>query len=421
VYFYKIMNIGGNSMLPLDGMKVLDLTQFLAGPYCTMVLSDMGADVTKIEKFPLGDDSRRLGPFINDEGYCFAMPNRNKKSLALDLKSQKGIQIFTRLAEEADVIIENFRPGVSARLGIDYETIKLRNPGIIYCSISGFGQTGPYSSKGGFDIIAQGMTGFMRMTGHPGGKPAKVGIAINDIAAGATALYGILGAYVHKLKTGKGQYLDTSLVDSGLAWTVWESAAYFGSGEVPQPTGTRHRRSTPYQAYRTEDGYVTIGAGNQRLWERVCNQVLNTPHWLEDPLFMSLDARVENVDLLEEKIEEITTTKPTTHWIELLDKAGVPAGPVYTYDQALNDPHVLSRDMVVEMEHPKLGKIKTLGIPIKFSETPLQIRQPAAWLGQHTTETLKKIGYSDEEIEALFEEGVIYNKYQEEAGVENGK
>ncbi|MBD8067931.1 CaiB/BaiF CoA transferase family protein [Bacillus sp. PS06] len=409
-------------MLPLDGMKVLDLTQYLAGPYCTMVLSDMGADVTKIEKFPLGDDSRRLGPFINDEGYCFAMPNRNKKSLAIDLKSQKGKQIFTRLAEEADVIIENFRPGVTARLGIDYETIKERNPGIIYCSISGFGQTGPYSSKGGFDIIAQGVTGFMRMTGQPDGKPAKVGIAINDIAAGATALYGILGAYVHKLKTGKGQYLDTSLVDSGLAWTVWESAAYFGKGEVPEPTGTRHRRSTPYQAYRTADGYVTIGAGSQRLWERLCKEVLNTTEWLTDPRFESLDSRVINVDVLEKEIENITTTKPTSYWVEKLDAAGVPAGPVYTYDQTLNDPHVLARDMVVEVDHPKLGKIKTLGIPIKFSETPLQIRRPAAWLGQDTVETLQSAGYTDEEINELFEEGVIYNKYrEEEVGVNNGK
>lgn len=408
-------------MLPLDGMKVLDLTQFLAGPYCTMVLADMGADVTKIERFPSGDDSRRLGPFINGEGYCFAMPNRNKKSLALDLKSEKGKQIFLRLTEEADVVIENFRPGVTKRLGIDYESVKLKNPGIIYCSISGFGQTGPYSHKGGFDIIAQGITGFMRMTGEPNGRPAKVGIAINDISAGATALYGILGAYVHKMRTGEGQYLDTSLVEAGLAWTVWESAAYFGAGEVPQPTGTRHRRSTPYQAFQTKDGYVTIGAGNQRLWERLCNQVLDKQEWISDPRFIDLNKRMEHIDELEQLIEEILINEETAYWVEKLDQAGVPAGPVYTYDQTLSDPHMQARDMVVDVKHPKLGDIKTIGIPIKFSKTPLSIRKPASWLGQETTETLKSIGLSDDEIEKLYEDGVVFNKYREEVGINNGK
>lgn len=398
-------------MIPLNGVKILDLTQFLAGPYCTMVLSDFGADVTKIERFPGGDDSRRLGPFINDEGYCFAMPNRNKKSLALDLKSEKGVEIFLELAKKADVIIENFRPGVMKKLGIDYETINSINSGIIYCSISGFGQYGPYSQKGGFDIIAQGITGFMRMTGEPNGRPAKVGIAINDIAAGATAIYGIMGAYIHKLKTGEGQYLDTSLVDAGLAWTVWESAAYFGAGEVAKATGTRHRRSTPYQSYKTKDGFVTVGAGNQRLWERVCNDVINKPEWIEDPRFVDLAKRMENIDLLEREIELILIQEPTSYWVEKLDETGVPAGPVYTYDQALNDSHVLARDMVVEIEHPKLGKIKSLGIPIKMSKTPLSIRTPAPWLGQHTTETLRDIGLTENEIDHLFEANVVYDKY----------
>ncbi|MDQ0338097.1 crotonobetainyl-CoA:carnitine CoA-transferase CaiB-like acyl-CoA transferase [Caldalkalibacillus uzonensis] len=400
-------------MLPLQGMKVLDLTQFLAGPYCTMVLADMGAEVTKVEKFPQGDDSRRLGPFINGEGYCFAMPNRNKKSLALNLKSAKGREIFLKLAKEADVVIENFRPGVTQKLGIDYEQVAKVNPGIIYCSISGFGQYGPYSHKGGFDIIAQGFTGFMRMTGEPDGRPVKVGIAINDIAAGATAIYGILGAYIHKMKTGEGQYLDTSLVDAGLAWTVWESAAYFGAGEIPEPTGTRHRRSTPYQAYKTKDGFVTIGAGNQRLWERLCQQVLKRPEWIEDPRFIDLATRMENIDILEQEIEHILRQETTSYWVQKLDEAGIPGGPVYTYDQALNDPHVEAREMVVELDHPKLGRIKTIGIPIKFSKTPLAIREPAPLLGQHTTEKLKEIGLSEEEIERLYQEEVVYAKYGE--------
>ncbi|MFD1848799.1 CaiB/BaiF CoA transferase family protein [Oceanobacillus bengalensis] len=400
-------------MLPLDGVKILDLTQFLAGPYCTMVLSDMGAEVTKIERFPGGDDSRRLGPFINDEGYPFAMPNRNKKSLALDLKSDKGKEIFHKLAEEADVIIENFRPGVVKKLGIDYETIEKKNPSIIYCSISGFGQTGPYSQKGGFDIIAQGITGLMRMTGEPNGKPAKVGIAINDIAAGATAIYSILGAYVHRLKSGEGQYIDTSLVDAGLAWTIWESAAYFGSGEVASATGTRHRRSTPYQSYQAKDGYVTVGAGNQKLWELFCKGVVNKPEWIDDPRYKTLMNRMDHIDELEQEIETIFVTETMEYWVDRLDKAGIPAGPVYTYDQTLNDPHVNARNMIVEMEHPKLGPIKTIGIPAKFSKTPLQIKSPAPWLGQHTTEKLIEAGYTEDEIVEMYENGIVYNKYEE--------
>ncbi|UJL45567.1 CoA transferase [Virgibacillus sp. NKC19-16] len=400
-------------MLPLDGVKILDLTQYLAGPYCTMVLSDMGADVTKIERFPGGDDSRRLGPFINEEGYSFAMPNRNKQSLALDLKSEKGVEIFHKLAAEADVIIENFRPGVVKKLGIDYETIEKINSSIIYCSISGFGQYGPYSKKGGFDIIAQGITGFMRMTGEPDGKPAKVGIAINDIAAGSAAIYSILGAYVHRLKTGEGQYLDTSLVDAGLAWTVWESAGYFGSGEVAKATGTRHRRSTPYQSYEAKDGYVTVGAGNQKLWELFCNKVINKPEWIQDQRFKSLMDRMDNIDELEKEIEAIFIKETMEYWVDKLDDAGIPAGPVYTYDQTLNDPHVKEREMIVEMEHPKLGTIKTIGVPVKFSKTPLKIRSAAPWLGQNTTEKLKEAGYSDEEINKLYENEIVYNKYEE--------
>lgn len=403
-------------MLPLDGVKILDLTQFLAGPYCTMVLSDMGAEVTKIERFPGGDDSRRLGPFINDEGYCFAMANRNKKSLALDLKSEKGVDIFHKLAADADIIIENFRPGVTKKLNIDYETIKEVKPDIIYCSISGFGQTGPYSQKGGFDIIAQGVTGFMRMTGEPGGRPAKVGIAINDIAAGASAIYGILGAYIHRQNTGEGQYLETSLVDAGLAWTIWESAAYFGKGEVPEATGTRHRRSTPYQSYRTQDGYVTVGAGSQRLWEKFCHHVVEKPEWITAEKYIDLQKRMDNIDELEQDIEAIFQEKPTAYWVEKLDDAGVPAGPVYTYDQTLNDPHIKAREMIVEMEHPKLGQIKTIGVPVKYSKTPLQIRSAAPWLGQNTAEKLREIGLDEDEIAKLYEEEVIYNKYREEEG-----
>lgn len=403
-------------MLPLDGFKVLDLTRFLSGPYCTMVLADMGADVIKVERFPEGDDSRRLGPMVNDESYPAAMPNRNKRSLGIDLKSETGREAFLELAKTADCVIENFRPGVTGRLGIDYEAVAAVKPDVIYCSITGFGQTGPYRLRAGFDIIAQGVSGLMRMTGQPDGEPAKVGVAINDIAAGSTAAYSILGAQIHRMKSGEGQYVDISLVDAGLAWTVWESGAYFGSGEVAGPTGTRHRRSTPYQAFRTKDGYVTIGANNQRLWERLCKQVLGKPEWLEDPRYATLQARMDNIDELERDIHAVVGREPTEHWVELLDEAGVPGGPVLRYDETLANKQVLARDMVVDIEHPKIGPMKTLGVAPKLSATPLTIRTPAPWLGQHTDEVLREAGIDDDAIDRMYDDGAIYDRYRNQRG-----
>ena len=271
--------------LPLEGVKVLDLTNVMAGPYCAMVLGDMGAEVIKIENFPEGDSSRRFEPQVNGESYCFAVLNRNKKSLAVDMKNPRGKEVIMKLGEQADIVLENFRPGVVRKLGIDYDSFKARNPGLIYASMSGFGQTGPYGKKGGFDIIAQGMSGIMMMTGYPGGRPAKVGIAMNDIASGVTALYGILGAYIGRLRHGSGQYLETSLLEAGLAWSIWEFGAFFGSGEIPVATGTRHRRSAPYQAYRSKDGYVTVGASNEKLWRNFCTMVCDKPEWMTDPRF----------------------------------------------------------------------------------------------------------------------------------------
>lgn len=398
--------------LPLEGVRVLDLTSIMAGPYCTMVLGDMGAEVIKIENFPEGDGSRRFDPKVNDESYCFAVLNRNKKSVGLNMKDARGKAAFLKLAEKADIITENFRPGVTKKLGIDYETIAKLNPGVIYASMSGFGQTGPYGKKGGFDIVAQGMSGIMMMTGYPGGRPAKVGIAMNDIASGVTALYAILGAYIGRLRGGKGQYLETSLLEAGLAWTHWESGAYFGSGELPTATGTRHRRSTPYQAYKTQDGYVTVGGNNQKLWTAFCTSVCGKPEWLSDPRFNPLAKRLENIDELEREIETVFATQPTAHWVEKLDAAGVPGGPVYTYDQILSDPHIEARKMVVEMEHPKIGRMKSLGIPVKSTGELLAIRNAAPWLGQHSEEVLKTLGYGAGDIEALYAEGVLYDKYR---------
>lgn len=398
--------------LPLEGVKVLDLTSVMAGPYCTMVLGDMGAEVIKVENFPEGDASRSFNPKVNDESYCFAVLNRNKKSVALNMKQARGKEIFLKLAASADIIAENFRPGVTRKLGIDYATISRVNPAIIYASMSGFGQTGPYGKKGGFDIIAQGMSGIMMMTGYPGGKPAKVGIAMNDIASGVTALYGILGAYIGRLRGGKGQYLETSLLEAGLAWTFWESGAYFGAGEIPTATGTRHRRSAPYQAYKTKDGYVTVGANNTKLWNNFCTMVCNKPEWLTDSRFNDATLRVQNADALEQEIEAVFVTQPTAHWVEKLDAAEVPGGPVYTYDRILADPHIKARNMIVEMDHPKIGRMKSLGLPVKSTGELTAIRCAAPWLGQHSEQVLREAGYAARDIATFYENGVVYDRYR---------
>jgi crotonobetainyl-CoA:carnitine CoA-transferase CaiB-like acyl-CoA transferase len=403
-------------VLPLDGFRVLDLSRFMSGPYTTMVLAELGADVVKVERFPEGDDSRRLSPKVNGESYPFGMPNRSKRSLALDLKSPAGRDVFLRLAAESDLVIENFRPGVVGRLGIDYDAVRAVRADILYCSISGFGQTGPYRDRPGFDILAQGVGGFLRMTGRPDGTPTKVGVAINDIAAGATAIYSIMAAQMLRQRSGEGQFIDISLVDAGLAWTLWEAGAYFGSGEVPAPSGTRHRRSTPYQAYRTADGYVTIGANNDRLWQRFCNDVVQRSEWLEDPRFVTLPDRMANIDELEREIEKITTTRTTAEWVEICDKAGIPGGPVLSYDETLADQHVIARDMVVDLDHPIIGPMRTVGTGARFSGIDFKVRGSAPWLGQHTAEVLAERGLGDEEIATLFEDGIVFDEHPELQG-----
>ncbi|MGD6875775.1 CaiB/BaiF CoA transferase family protein [Bacillus infantis] len=376
----------------LDCLKVIDVSQVLAGPYCTMVLGDMGADVIKIEKFPAGDDTRKMGPYINEESYMYMMVNRNKRGMLLNLKTEEGLAVFYRLIEDADVFVENYRPGVAKKLGIDYDTLKQKNPALIYCSISGYGQTGPYSQKGGFDIMAQGLSGMMDMTGERDGKPVKSGIAIHDIAAAQTAIQSILAAYIHRLKSGEGQYIDVSLVDAGLAWTVWEAAAYFGKGEVPRRNGTAHRVSAPYQGFKTKDGFILIGAANQKLWETFCLQVAGQPGWLEDPRYLTNTLRNEHVSQLEQDIESILAEETSEYWLQLLEKHKIPCGPIHSYDQALNDPHILERQMVLTYDHPAAGTTKTLGFPAKFSETPGRITRPAPRLGEHNEEIFRKLG-----------------------------
>ena len=394
-------------MLPLQNVKVLDISQIMAGPYCTMVLADMGADVTKVEKIQGGDDSRQMGPYINDESTCFSQINRNKKSISLNLKDERAREIFYRLAKDADVIVENYRTGVTKSLQIDYDTIKAINPGIIYCSISGYGQTGPYSRRGGFDLVTQGMTGLMSMTGEKGRRPLKTGIAVYDIGAGITAVYSILAAYIHKTNSGEGQHIDIAITECGLPWFAWEAAAYFGEGTLPEPTGWRHRVSAPYQAVKASDGYIMLGCANQRTWERFCQDVLAREDLMEDPRFLTNSDRGQNVEELEAVLEAIMVDLGMNHWLELCDKAGVPAGPINNFAQAMQDEHYLARGMVQEMDHPVICKMKAIGFPSKFSRTPSQIRSPAPLFGQHTDEVLDTLGISSEQLETLRAEGCI--------------
>lgn len=393
--------------LPLEGLRVLDMSQIMAGPYCTMVLADMGAEVTKVEKINGGDDSRQMGPYIEDESTCFMQINRNKKSIALNLKDTDALELFYELARDADVVVENYRPGVTQSLKVDYETLREINPGLIYCSISGYGQTGPYRNKGGFDLVAQGMTGLMHMTGEPGRRPLKTGIAVYDIGAGITAVYSILAAYIHREKTGEGQHLDIAIAECGIPWCTWEAAAYFGADREPQPTGWRHRVSAPYQALATRDGYLMLGCANQRTWERFCFEVVHKPEWTEDPRFLTNSDRGANVDALEALIEAEFAGEDTKTWLARCDTAGVPAGPINSFSQALTDPHYVERGIVQEFEHPKAGTVKTLGFASKFSSTPQQIRRPSPLLGQHTDEVLADLGLDSERVDALRTRGVV--------------
>lgn len=379
---------------------MLDLTRFLAGPYATMVLADLGADVIKLERPGTGDDARYFGPFVNGESYSFAQANRGKRSVVLDLNHPRGRELAQRLAAGSDLVIESFRPGVADRVGLGYAEVSRERPDILYCSISGYGQTGPYRDRPGFDIMAQGVTGVMRMTGEPGGRPVKTGFAAADIAAGVTAVNAILAAQILRDRTGDGQYIDISLVDSLLAWTVWEAGLWFGAGTAAEPAGSRHRLSAPYQAYRTADGYVTIGANTERLWRAVA-RALRRPDWLTDPRFADNAARIAHVDELEAAIETVTATRTTAEWLSVLDKAGVPAGPVLTYGEALADPQVAAREMVTEAEHPVMGTVRTLGQPAKFSQIRTGSGRPAPLLGQHTREVLAELGLDDFEIDEL--------------------
>jgi crotonobetainyl-CoA:carnitine CoA-transferase CaiB-like acyl-CoA transferase len=392
---------------PLAGMRVLELAQIMAGPTCGMMLADMGADVVKVEKLPGGDDARAYRePRVNGVSAPFMILNRNKRGIALNLKHPKGRAILLKMVEEADVLTENYRRGTLERLGLGYDTLKQINPGLIYCAVSGYGRDGPYADKGGFDLIAQGFSGLMSVTGEPGRPPAKTGNSIADINAGILAVTGILAAYAHKLKTGRGQVVETSLMEAALQQTYWHAAIHFATGESPGPTGSAHLLTAPYQAFEASDGWINIGGANQANWERIAD-VLGHPEWREDPRFVDNAARMKNLSALTEGMAEVLRTRTRDAWIAAFDAAGVPAGPVHTIGEALDHPQVRARGMVVEVEHPQAGPTRALGCPVHFSDTPTSVRRHAPMLGEHTRELLREYGYGDGEIDALAAEGVI--------------
>ncbi len=396
------------SNFALQGMRVLDVSQVMAGPFCALLLGDMGADVIKVEKPNGGDDSRRMAPpFINGESAAFLAMNRNKRSICIDLKQPAGKDLFRQLAARADVIVENFRPGTMESLGLGYRELSAEHPELIYCSISGFGQTGPYRERSGFDLIAQGMSGLMSVTGHPGQPPIKVGVPLADLNAGLFGALGVLTAYVHRLCTGKGQYVDTSLLEAGLAYTVWESAIYFATGNVPVPLGSAHRLSAPYQAFHTADGYINIGAANQSNWEKLC-AVLERPDLLNDPRFRDNPARITRAAELAEELDRCFVQRTTAEWLARLEAAGVAAGPVYDMKGVYDDPQVQAREMRVELEHPRAGRISHIGIPVKLSETPGAIRRPAPLLGEHTDEILRELDMDESAIAALRDKHIVF-------------
>jgi crotonobetainyl-CoA:carnitine CoA-transferase CaiB-like acyl-CoA transferase len=383
----------------LDGVRVLELGQVMAGPFCALQLCDMGADVIKVEP-PEGDPTRRMGAGTGTDSVAFGVLNRGKRGIVIDLKSPEGREALMRLAARADVVIENFRPGVMRALGLDYASIAAVNPRVIYASISGYGQTGPDAAKGGFDLVAQGEAGLMSVTGEPGRPPVKAGVPITDLGAGLFALAAILAALHHRHSSGRGQYIDTSLLEAGLALSVWESAEFFASGAAPEAMGSAHRFLAPYQAIRCADGHITIGAGTDRLFTVLAGS-LGHPEWTGLPEFGDPGARVRNRGALIEKIEAVTSTKPKAQWLAELGAAGIPCGPINTYAEAFADPQVQFRQMVVRTEHPTLGLMQTLGSPIKMSGTPTITSRRAPLLGEHTREVLREAGFADEEIELV--------------------
>ncbi len=391
---------------PLDGIKVIDLTAAMAGPYCTQLLADFGADVLKIEPPGRGDMLRDFGPpYLKGESPYYLLNNRNKRSMTLNIRTERGLEIFRKLVTGADVVVENYRPNVKKKLKIDYETLKEINPRLIYCSISGFGQTGPYADRAGFDPIAQGMSGLSSITGWKHSGPVRVGVAIGDSLGGIFGMYGILLALFERERSGQGQKVETSILEGLIAILGFQAAKYFATNERPEPQGNDHAMMSPYGTFKTKDGHMNIAAGNQGMWERLA-KVLGLEHLIDDKRFLTVADRVINRPELTQLLEEKLTEKTTKEWEEILNQAGVANGPILFIDEVFQDSQVLHQKMLLEMDHPTIGKIKTIGFPTKLSRTPGQAKLHPPLMGEHTETVLKELGYGPEEIESMRAEGV---------------
>jgi crotonobetainyl-CoA:carnitine CoA-transferase CaiB-like acyl-CoA transferase len=393
---------------PLAGLRVVELAHIMAGPVAGLMLADMGADVVKVEKLPGGDDTRRMvPPRVGTESAAYLMMNRNKRGIALDLKQEAGKGVLRRLLGNADVLIENYRRGTLERLGFGFEAVHALNPRLVYCSLSGFGRTGPYASRGGFDLVAQGMSGLMSITGEgPGRAPVKVGAPVSDITAGILAAMGILGALQSRNATGKGQLVDTSLFEAGIVQTFWQSAIALATGISPGPLGSAHPLNAPYQAFATSDGWINVGAANQAAWLKLVS-CLDAPDLAADPRFADNAARMANLEALVQALAPHFVRRTTAEWLATFEAAGMPAGPVLSIGEMLADPQTRARDMVVETDHPVLGRVSTLGAPVKFSDTPAGVSRAAPMLGQHTRAVLGEIGFSAAEIESFAASGAV--------------
>ena len=391
----------------LAGVRVLEMSHVMAAPTCGLHLADLGADVIKIERLPGGDNVRGAAPFVDDESAPFAMMNRNKRGVAINMSDEAGRAVLRRLIEGADVFVENYRTGAMAHYGISYDQIKAHCPRLVYCSVSGFGATGPYADKGGFDLVAQGMSGLMSITGEgPGRPPVKVGAPVTDITAGTLAALGILAALFKRSNTGRGQFVDTSLFEAGIMHTFWQSAIYLNSGEIPGAMGSAHPLMAPYQAFQTKDGWINLGSANQGLWVKLA-KLLGAPELAEDARFKNPNSRISNLAELVDRLTPYFAKRTTDQWQAIFDAAGIPAGPVYDIAQMTADPQALARDMIQDVGASTGASLRVIGYPIKYSDNPAAIQRGAPELGEHTAEVLAEAGYAADEIKALVEKEAI--------------